>query len=285
MQRLDPRDLSIKAFAVARPTALITLDLEPDYGGGCQAGLDRLGELLHHMRALGAPLTAFVEGRLFAARPELCRALVEAGAEVQLHCYDHTQPGDTPTALAQGVAAYSACMGVAPEGYRAHSFRLTRELYAALLDLGFKWDSSILPGIGLGANPASAFRRGDYFRFDGRLIEIPVAAWRGLPLPFTHAYRRLIRPAAEAALHRSCALPRLVVYDMHMVDLVRTGSLADSPLPAYLKGLYRLSWRASESDSFASLTDAVEFLRARGYALTTAGALYRTIAHVAAPAP
>ena len=284
MQPLDPRDLSLESFAVARPTALITLDLEPDYGGRGQAGLDRLGELLRHMRSLGAPLTAFVEGRLFAARPELCRALVEAGAEVQLHCYDHTRPGDTPATLAQGVAAYTACMGVAPEGYRANGFRLTRELYAALLDLGFKWDSSILPGIGLGANRAPAFRRGDYFRLDGRLVEFPVATWRGLPLPFTHAYRRLIRPAAEAALRRFCALPRLVVYDMHMVDLVRTGSLAGSPLPAYLKALYRLSWRAGESDSFASLTDAVEFLRARGYVLTTAGALYRAVAHVAAPA-
>jgi len=284
MRRLDPRDLSLESFELSRPTAVITLDLEPDYGGRCQAGLDRLGELLHHMRALGAPLTAFVEGRVFETRPELCRALVEAGAEVQLHCYDHTQPGDTPATLAQGAAAYAAFMGIAPEGYRANGFRLTRELYGALLDLGFKWDSSILPGIGLGANPASAFRRGDYFRFDGRLIEIPVAAWRGLPLPFTHAYRRLIRPAAEAALRRSLALPRLVVYDMHMVDLVRTGSLAGSPLPAYLKGLYRLSWRAGESDSFASLTDAVEFLRARGYALTTAGALYRSLADAPAPA-
>ena len=40
-------------------------------------------------------MTAFVEGRLFTRRPDLCAGLAEAGADLHLHCWDHRGSGDT----------------------------------------------------------------------------------------------------------------------------------------------------------------------------------------------
>lgn len=271
---LDPARHGVESGSVGAPTAVLSIDVEPDYNGTAHRALDRLPDLLAVVRGLDLPLTAFVEGRLFGTRPDLVRALADAGADVQLHCYDHRRPGDTPDDLARGVAAYRAFFGRGPAGYRAHTFRLGERLYGALLEHGFRWDSSILPGRGLGANPAPGWRRGDWFRLDGRLLEFPVASLRPLGLPYIQSYRLLLPRPLERTLPRLVSLPRLLVYDMHMVDLVRTpASLAESPLPRPLKALYALSWRGGRRDSFDLLADGVAALRARGYGFTTCDAL------------
>ena len=259
-------------------TAIVSIDVEADYAGPKQVGLDRLPELLSLVRELNVPLTAFVEGKLFVKRPALCESLIEAGADIQLHCYDHSLGGETPHSLARGVAAYRRIVGRRPEGYRAGSYRLSGEIYQALLDNGFRWDSSIMPAIGLGGRPRLAFRPGDYFLLDGRLVEFPVAAWRGIPLPLTHAYRRLMKRPGETLLRRICTLPRLLVYNMHMVDLVWTGSLGSSPLSPMMKGLYLCAWGSNRENSFNSLREFCGFLRGEGYTFATASGTYRTVA-------
>ena len=58
-----------------RKIAVLSIDVEHDYNGARTDALDRLPDLLDAVRRACLPLTAFVEGRLFNARPDLCTHL------------------------------------------------------------------------------------------------------------------------------------------------------------------------------------------------------------------
>ncbi len=247
--------------------AVLSIDVEHDYNGGRTDALERLPDLLAAVRHTGLPLTAFVEGRLFAERPCLCAGLLEDGVDLQLHCYDHREPGDTVESLRRGIAAFEGFTGARPRGYRAHTYRLTEALFQAVVAEGFAWDSSILPGMGLGNHPGRVFRRGDWFMIDDALAEFPVASWRTLGIPFTHSYRQLMGRFAESLLEGMASLPGLLVYDMHMVDLVRDGRIGKSPLPLWLKGAHALA--RCRQRGFGDLAALAERLQARGYKWST----------------
>ena len=145
-------DVEFLAHDLKQKTVLLSIDVETDYGSGRTEALSKLGRLLDLVGRLEIPLTAFVEGQFFETRRDICSILLSSGADVQLHCYDHGTEGDSPELLARSVAAYADYCGALPRGYRAHSNRLNLKLYRALLDNGFKWDSSILPAITRGGN-------------------------------------------------------------------------------------------------------------------------------------
>ena len=263
----------IAARCSPNKAAVFSIDVEHDYNGERTDALDRLPDLLAAVRRAELPLTAFVEGRLFTKRPDLCAQLVQAGVDVQLHCHDHRDSGDSAESLGCGIAAYRSFVGHPPSGYRAHTYRLTEALLSAVVSEGFVWDSSILPGFGLGNNRHPAFRRdgtlraSDYFVIDDALIEFPVASWRALGIPFTHSYRQLMGRFVESLLDRALSLPRLLVYDMHMVDLVPDGRIGQSPLPLWLKGGHALVRRRRRG--FDDLIGLAERLRELGYEWTT----------------
>ena len=259
----DPKMPPVLARWSPKKMAVLSIDVEHDYNGDHTDALERLPDLLDAVRQARLPLTAFVEGRLFESRPDLCGRLAEAGADLQLHCYDHREPGDSVESLERGIAAFERFTGARPCGYRAHTYRLTNALFRALVAEGFAWDSSILPGIGLGNHPGRAFRRGDYFTLDGAFAEYPVASWRALGIPFTQSYRQFLGRFAESLLDLATSLPALLVYDMHMVDLVRDGQIGKSPLPLWLKGAHL--WARRRQRGFDDLVALGDRLRARGY--------------------
>ena len=270
---LDVRAHRIVGQRSPNKAAVLSIDVEHDYNGDRTDALDRLPDLLAAVRGAELPLTAFVEGRLFTKRPDLCAQLLQAEADVQLHCHDHRDSGDSAESLGRGIAAYRSFVGVPPLGYRAHTYRLTEALLSAVVSQGFAWDSSILPGFGLGNHRHPAFRRAaalpgsDYFVIDDALVEFPVASWRALGIPFTHSYRQLMGGVVESLLDRAMSLPRLLVYDMHMVDLVPDGRLGQSPLPLWLKSGHALVRRRRRG--FDDLIGLAERLRRRGYEWTT----------------
>ena len=267
MRMLDTAAHKVVSRRSPKKVAVLSIDVEHDYNGGRTEALDRLPDLLAAVRHAGLPLTAFVEGRLFAARPRLCARLVEAGVDLQLHCYDHREPGDTVDSLRRGIDAFEGFTGARPRGYRAHTYRLTEALFQAVVAEGFAWDSSILPGVGLGNHPDRVFRHGDWFMIDDALAEFPVASWRAPGIPFTHSYRQLMGRLVESLLERVASLPALLVYDMHMVDLVRAGRIGKSPLPLWLKGAHALARHRQRG--FGDLAALGERLRARGYEWST----------------
>jgi len=270
-------DFAIQARKIEERIAIISIDVETDYSGPQHEGLSRLPELIEMLSALNIPLTAFVEGKLFVIRPDLCEQLISSGADVQLHCYDHSANNETPESLSLGIAAYEKFVCRLPEGYRAGNYKLSNDLFHALVANSFKWDSSLLPAIGRGGKPRLAFEDADYFLLGNCITEFPIAVWRGIPIPLNQAYRRLITQPGEALLRRLCRLPRLLVYNMHMVDLVRTQSLTSAPLPKPIKYLYQYTWRGNRRESFDSLREFIGFLHEKGYRFTTASKMYSEV--------
>lgn len=267
--------VAIEPRWLQQPVALLSIDVETDYGTGHTEALSRLPRLLDLLDRLGLPLTAFVEGQLFEREPASCALLVERGVDVQLHVYDHGTAGDTPESLARGVQAYEAFMRRRPEGYRAHTYRLSPALYDALAALGFAWDSSVMRGLGLGRNTDPGFKSGDYFVL-GDLIEFPLGVWRYVRLPLNHPYS-LLAGSAGAALLRAVSGPAgsLVACNVHMTDLVRSPALAHSPYGRLFEWMQRWMWLGQGGDSFAAFERLCVYLRSRGFTFMRTTDLYQ----------
>ena len=110
----DPRNHEVRAGWSCEKLAVLSIDVEHDYDGNRTDALDRLPDLLAAVRRFRLPLTAFVEGRLFTRRPDLCAGLAEAGADLHLHCWDHRGCGDTAGSLGRGADAFERFTGVRP---------------------------------------------------------------------------------------------------------------------------------------------------------------------------
>ncbi len=274
---LDPAAMAIEPRTLDAPTALVSIDVESDYGTGLDEALSKIPRLIDLLAELRVPLTAFVEGRLFERSPALCRRLVDAGVDVQLHCYDHRKPGDTPSELRRGAAAYAEFCGRPPAGYRAHTYRLSRALYETLLELGFAWDSSLQRGWGQGSQRDPAFAKGDYLVFDGRLLEFPIGRWRHVPLPFNHTYRLLAKAPGDALLWTLAGPGRLAVYNMHMTDLVRSGSLKHAVRSPRSRALHRYLWLFQGENTFLAVRSLVARLRRRRYEFLSTNELWARV--------
>lgn len=270
--------VSIVPRHLDRPTALLSIDVETDYGTGRSDALSQLGRFLDLLAAHDLPLTAFVEGQLFHREPALCTLLLERGVDVQLHVHDHSTPGDTPESLARSVEIYEAFVGRRPEGYRAHTYRLTTGLYDALVALGFHWDSSVMRAFGLGHNTDPAFRRGDYFLM-GKLVEFPLGAWRLARLPLNHPYSLLAGRAGGYVLRRVCGPSgALVACNVHMTDLVRSAALASARYGRLFRLMQDWMWMGHGGDTFAAFAQLCAYLRQRGFTFARTSDLHRALA-------
>jgi len=278
--------VSVRSYRLERRTALLSIDVETDYGTGRVDALSQLARFLDFVASLGLPLTAFVEGQLFEQQPALCALLVERGIDVQLHVCDHASTGDSPDSLRRGADAFSSFIGARPEGYRAHSYRLTPALFDALVDLGFKWDSSIMRAWGVGRNADRAFREGDYFVMGERLIEFPLGAWRGVPLPLNHPYTLLAGSVGGRMLRSVCGpAGRLVTYNVHMTDLLRSPALPLAPYGRLFEWLQRWMWLGHGRHTFEQFGAMCGYLRERGFDFLTSADLYRQVIRATAGGP
>jgi peptidoglycan/xylan/chitin deacetylase (PgdA/CDA1 family) len=275
---LDPGRMLVEPHVLGERVALLSIDVESDYGTGRDQALSRIGHFLEVAATLSLPLTAFVEGRLFEQARPLCRELLDSGMDVQLHCYDHAEPGDSPERLRRGFDAYADVCGRPPAGYRAHTYRLSHALYETLVDLGFAWDSSLQRAFGQGSQRHLQLRSGDYLVFDRRMVEFPLGRWHAVPLPFSHAYSLLLRAPGRAVLWALGGSGRLTAYNMHMTDLVRSDSLLHADRSRLSRFLHQTMWRNQGDTTFDALRQVAHRLRDGGYRFSTTQALYETLA-------
>jgi peptidoglycan/xylan/chitin deacetylase (PgdA/CDA1 family) len=266
--------------------ALLSIDLETDYGTGRTDVLAQIPRFLDFLAVHRLPLTAFVEGQLFERHPDVCALLVERGVDVQLHVHDHATAGDTPDSLRRGANAYASFMHVRPQGYRAHTYRLTPALYEALVSIGFKWDSSIMRAYGLGRNAHACFRDGDYFVMGNGLVEFPVGTWRYVPLPLNHPYTLLAGSLCGRLLRSMCGpAGRLVAYNVHMTDLLRSPALSQARYGRLFEWLQRWMWLGHGGDTFPAFRLMCDYLRQQGFTFMTTSQLYRQVTSAAGVRP
>jgi peptidoglycan/xylan/chitin deacetylase (PgdA/CDA1 family) len=133
----------------------------------------------------GIPATFFVTGHTADTYPHLVRDIVAAGHEIGHHGYLHENPLalETPErereVLLKGLDALDRAAGVRPTGYRSPSWDNSPWTIDLLLDLGFRYESSLM------GNDYTPYwcRVGDVAQADGPylfgaevdLVEMPVS--------------------------------------------------------------------------------------------------------------
>lgn len=136
---------------------LFTVDVERDpfvKGGPRFQGVDEgLPRLLALLRKLRIQATMFVSGEVLRERPDLARRLVAEGHELGSHGFDHSlgylsrRPRRIAYAdILAGRDIFSAASGKPPVAFRAPNFGVDSFILRSVEDLGFRIDSSVLPG-------------------------------------------------------------------------------------------------------------------------------------------
>jgi len=117
-------------------------------------GVEAVPDILEVLDAHGAEATFFVTGRVARLYPGTLRAVREHGHELAVHGgYYHDEaiwelPAREQASLINATAAsIETAAGTRPVGYRAPGHRLSPETLTALEDLGFAYDSSMVPSL------------------------------------------------------------------------------------------------------------------------------------------
>ena len=152
---------------MARRLACINIDLDalPHYaaihGLGESAlphGANDLVDRVATARFLALCDGAGVKGTLFAvgrdvgeAGARLLRGAVQAGHEVGNHTFAHDYtlarhaPADIASDISRGADILQALTGTRPRGFRAPGYTFTAPMYAALVQQGYAYGSSVFP--------------------------------------------------------------------------------------------------------------------------------------------
>ena len=185
-----------------RKIACITLDIETDFHD--PDGRIRLfddASLFDRYTALvkkhNVKLTAFLVTSLLEQYGAEYRKLAEV-IPVEFAIHSHAHDTNNPCSRAdieESVRAYRNFFGKNPIGYRAPVGQITREGMKSLLDLGFRYDSSIYPSVRPGKPgynnlhlPVEPFR---VKKESQSIIEVPFATLHGLRLVFSLSYVKL----------------------------------------------------------------------------------------------
>ncbi|MCP3167553.1 polysaccharide deacetylase family protein [Myxococcus qinghaiensis] len=216
----------------------------------------RFRELLD---TLGAPGTFFAIGEDLdadAVASAGMRAAHEAGIEVASHSHAHdyalTRRG--PAAILEDLrradAAILAATGARPEGFRAPGYTLNADLYAATVELGYRYGSSAFPAAPyyaakaavMGAlsllgrpsrsvldtpgvllaprtpyrpDPARPYRRGS-----GPVLELPMAVTPALRFPFIGTFATTLPLRTLRGAWRAFRRDAFFNFELHGVDVL-----------------------------------------------------------------
>ena len=245
----------------------LTLDLD---GPAEYAGIHGLANADGNpLLMYGGPLARFVElcaaigakGTLFAigrdARDEAATALRKCAAlgfEVGNHSFEHDYALSRRTLpeicgeLRHAQTSLADAVGVPPVGMRAPGYNLSPTVLDAAEEVGFAYDSSVLPspsyyaakaGVlalyrltgrtstsilgspSLALAPRAPYRPGlnPWTSGDRHLVELPIAVATPARLPVTGASLLLTPPSLRALLVRSLARETVLVINLHAIEL------------------------------------------------------------------
>lgn len=255
-----------------RPRVYLTLDLECDFGTLLAANVPspgansyeaagHTGRLARLLERLGVPLTCFVQTDLLDERPEAVEALRECGVDVRFHPHSHTHRHRARTSIRYEVDTsterYRSFFGRDPVGYRFPNGDVRSADYAHLAAHGYRFDASVFPTWRPGHFDNTDQPRTPQYLPETDLYEIPFTVYANwLPIPTALSFCRLFgRPYTELLSSRP---PPVVVFNIHMHDLVTPSTITDLP------GRYRAVYRRNDC-GFDMLEDVLTSLRGREY--------------------
>jgi peptidoglycan/xylan/chitin deacetylase (PgdA/CDA1 family) len=255
---------------MSRKLACLTLDVEADFhdpDGRIRlfeddALLDRYARIIEES---GAKVTAFLVTSLLDKYGERYRRLGELiPLEFEIHSHAHDMENPCSRAdIERAVSAFREFAGKDPAGYRAPVGQITREGLDTLLDLGFRYDSSIYPSVRPGRPgynnlhlPVAPFR----ITRDGRsIIEVPFACLSRVRLVFSLSYVKMLGWRTYALLTKPCPLPDQVAVLSHPYDHYF------QLLPDDAGGWERPLLRRNAESAFELLERMLRFLRSNEY--------------------
>ncbi len=153
--------LPLSVFILKPPLYVsISFDVERDppainYGRTSFEGIEKVPELLEVMGKHNAQGTFFVTGRVAEKFPEAVKSIEQRGHEVAAHggfYHDERIAGlpaeEQKAKILQTKMRIENVTGGRVVGYRAPGHRIDERTILALEELGFAYDSSVVPGIG-----------------------------------------------------------------------------------------------------------------------------------------
>jgi len=225
--------------------------------------------ILEWLGGLGVPATFFAIGDDVERRPALFRAIAAAGHEVANHTMSHLRDFSRQSAatirteVARGDEAIASATGDKPVGFRAPGYTITPTVIDTLTELGYRYDSSVVPSWSYSAlkHAFRWFARPAYRDFlvpqelscataprlpypiaphklfgssqGAAVIEIPLTTITPLQFPFIHGLTTRV-PDAGRRLVEWAAVRRpfvsLSFHDMEFADRRDLGSLPASDL-------------------------------------------------------
>jgi peptidoglycan/xylan/chitin deacetylase (PgdA/CDA1 family) len=270
-ERLARREL---AWPVDRQVYL-TLDFECDYGTALEhnayEAVTHVDKLVALLERLDVPLTAFVQTELFDEQPEAVETLRDGGVDVQFHPHSHTHRGRDHTGaerdhertrweIETSTERYREFFGCDPVGYRFPDGNVRRTDYELLAAAGYEFDASVFPSWRPGRFDNSDEPTVPAYLPDHDLVEVPFTVFdERLRVPTALSYCQLLgRPYTDLLVAHP---PSVVMFNIHMHDLVTPSSYAD--LPRFYRAVY-----ARNPDGFAWLERVLTALDDRGYSFS-----------------
>ena len=250
--------------------ACITLDVETDFHDS--EGRIRLfddASLFDHYTALvkkhNVKLTAFLVTSLldkYGADYKRLAENIPVEFAIHSHAHDMTNPCSRAD-IEESVKTFHDFFGHNPAGYRAPVGQITREGMNTLLDLGFRYDSSIYPSVRPGRPgynnlhlPVAPFR---VRREADSIIEIPFGTLSGVRLVFSLSYVKLFGWKMYELLLKMFPLPDQTAVLTHPYDHYF------HLLPDHTDGWEKPLMQRNAESAFDLLEKMIIFLRNRGY--------------------
>lgn len=260
-------------------TAYITLDLEHDYGTALDEhryeAAERAPALGNFLADLDVPLTCFLQTELLDAVPDAVAGLEAADTPVEFHPHSHTHPhpddADMPAEIERSVRAVRDRFGTDDLGFRFPDGAADPADFRTLADHGVSFSASVFPSWRPGrfdnrGAPLYPFRRAGT-----DLVELPFTVYsRRLRIPVALSYLKLLGTWFERLVR--ARPPNVVVFDMHMHDLVTPSTVEELPRP------YRLVYSRRSERGPTILARLVAALRDAGYRFGRMSDLYERTA-------
>jgi len=255
---------------MTRRIACLTLDVETDFHD--PDGRIRLfddASLLDRYTALvkkhNVKLTAFLVTSLldkYGADYKKLAERIPVKFAIHSHAHDMSNPCSRAD-IEESVRAFHKFTGQNPIGYRAPVGQITREGMNTLLDLGFRYDSSIYPSVRPGRPgynnlhlPVAPFR---VTREADSILEIPFASLSGVRLVFSLSYVKLFGWKVFEVLMKLFPLPDQIAVLTHPYDHYF------HLLPENTDGWEKLLLQRNAESAFDLLEKMIMFLRSQGY--------------------
>jgi peptidoglycan/xylan/chitin deacetylase (PgdA/CDA1 family) len=264
-----------------KPTACITLDMEPDYGDPQKRvrlleNPEFFERYVSIVNKYNAKVTMFTVTRLFDTHGHLFRKLAER-IPLEFAAHSHTHDPDnasTQEEIGNSLAAFERFTGRKPIGYRAPIGRIDKPGLGYLLDYGFGYDASVYPAVRPGKYgynnlhmPNTPFR---VKRSDGKsLVEFPFTSIQTIRIVLALSYAKLLGWGAYALLLNLFGLPQVALLLSHPYDFY-FGNIPNNSVT----GLERIALARNTGREFVVFENLLRHLQSKGYEFLFMSELY-----------